>query len=196
MWPWCTHIVSVTVKLLETELVELTKFKHVNAGSVLSPAFTSVEKWQQCHPVTIQVVHTTLQRVERLRLEKSPPTAPPTRTESNTQKKKLRGKSLGEKPPIGRAGWWDVGLIKSCCHCGVLVTRSHKITEISVWEESVPTTHFLPIEGGEQNGAVSCTKYQKKRESFFIYRNLRIQKGRKGQGGGRRRMRRNSFVFE
>lgn len=32
----------------------------VSAVSELSPAFRSVEKWQQCHPVTIQVMHTML----------------------------------------------------------------------------------------------------------------------------------------
>lgn len=56
--------------------------------------------------------------------EKSPPTA--------ATKQKFRGKSLGEKPPMGKTGWWDVGLIKGCCHCGVLVTHSYPITEISV----------------------------------------------------------------
>lgn len=39
---------------------DIRGFKHVNTVSGLSPAFRSVEKWQQCHPVTIQVMHTTL----------------------------------------------------------------------------------------------------------------------------------------
>lgn len=70
-------------------------------------------------------------------------------------------KSLGENAANGQGR--VVGLIKSCCNCGALVTRSHAITEISVCEESAPTTHFLPIEegeGGAKNGTVCCTKHK------------------------------------
>lgn len=98
--------------------------------------------------------------------------------------KKLRGKSLGEKPPpMVSAGWWDVGLIKSCCRCSVLVTRSHTITEIYVWEESAPTTHFLPDRGGGQNGTVCCTKYQE-RENHFSFRGICESKRKERAGVG------------
>lgn len=170
--------------------------RHVSAVSELSPAFTSVEKWQRCHSVTTQVVHTAPRlRAEARQSEKFLPPRHPNTHSHSTQKKVKRGKSLGEKPPMSRTGWWDVGLIKSCCHCGVLVTRSHAITEISVWEESAPTTHFLPIEGGGAKWDRLLYKIPRKRESFFIERNLRIVKGRERAQGGRRRMRRNAFVF-
>lgn len=100
-------------------------------------------------------------------------------------KKKLSRKSFGGEATSGQGR--EVGLIKSCCSCGALVTRSHAITEISVCEESAPTTHFLPIEEGGrrgQNGTVCCTKH-KGGIVFFIWRNLRIQKkrGEKRKGG-------------
>lgn len=75
-----------------------------------------------------------------------PPTA------ANTHKQ--REKSWDENKVWGRCHQWTrhgggrtVGLIKGCCHCGVMVTHSNTITEGSVWEESAPPTHLLPIEG-------------------------------------------------
>lgn len=57
----------------------------------------------------------------------------------------MGGKFCGEATNGQGGAWrWDVGLIKSCCRCGVLVTRSRTITGLSVREDSAPTTHFLP----------------------------------------------------
>lgn len=86
---------------------------------------------------------------------RTPATATPWK-KTHIQKKKnphkknevKRRKFCGEATDGQGGAWsWDVGLIKSCCHCGVLVTRSRTITEISVWEDSAPTTHFLPTKG-------------------------------------------------
>lgn len=124
-------------------------------------------------------MHTVAGCCVGLGLEMAARETPPPNT-TPLKQNKLRGKSFIEKPPMGRVA----GLIKSCCHCGVLVTRSHTITEISVWEESAPTTHFLPTEGGAKWDRLLYKIPRERERIIFHLKEFENPKGRRGQGVG------------